>query len=246
MMYNALILEDEFKIQQLIELKINKLAPDVTVVDKVSNVQDALISIEKNNPNILFLDIHLPGESGFDLLEYFDNINFQIIFVTGFNDYALKALKSNAVDYVLKPVIDDLFLSAINKAKKKIRDGISLENYDKLKENMETKESVDRIAISCVNGYEFVEITEIVRCEGDQKYTKIFLDDGRILLSSYNLGLYKKKLHARFFLCHKSHLINLTKIKKYLKDGFVILSDGVKVPVAKRRKEEFLSHFQLN
>jgi len=245
-MYNAIILEDELKIQLLIELKVNKLAPDVSIVDKVSTVQDAITSIEKHHPNIIFLDVHLLGESGFDLLEYFDHINFQVIFITGSNDYVLKALKSNAIDYVLKPVSDDLLISAINKAKMKIKEGINLQDYKMLIEKMKIIEPLKRIAVSCKNGYEFVQVENIIRCEGDQKYTKIFLENGRTLLSCQNLGIYKNKLSERFFLCHKSHLVNGSKIQKYIKDGFVILTDGVKIPVAKRRKEAFLRFLHLH
>jgi len=244
-MYNAIIVEDEFKVRELIELKVNKLDTEINIVDKVANVQDALKSIEINNPNIVFLDIHLPGESGFDLLDYIEDIKFQVIFVTGFNDYALKALKSNAIDYVLKPIVDDHLFKAIEKAKIKIGENVQLQNFDTLKENMSFQSNVSRISVANNKGYEFVEIDNLVRCEGFQKYTKLMLEDGRTLISSYNLGMYRKKLSETFFMTHKSHLVHKSKIRKFLKEGMVVMNDGSKVPVSKRRKEEFLKLFDL-
>jgi len=184
----------------------------------------------------------MPGASGFDLIDRFDNVDFEIIFVTGYNEYALDALKVSAVDYILKPVSTDSLIKAVSKAKDRIAKNEAVAKYEILKHNLNHIGHQDtKVSIPGSSAYDFVEVSDIIRCEGWQKYTKIYLSNGKVIVSSYNLGVFRDMLESYgFFSSHKSHLINNSHITRYMKDGSVIMSDESTAPVARRRKEEFM------
>ena len=243
-MIKAIIIDDEPKIQKVLEIKLKEFCSDISVVDKANDVESAYQSILAHQPQVIFLDINMPGASGFKLLEKFETIDFEIIFVTGYNEYALDALKVSAVDYILKPLKTEDLINAVEKAKVRIEQKALVDNYKILQHNVNNLGSQDtQIAIMSSEAYEIVKISNITRCEGWNKYTKIYLDNGEVLLSSSNIGTFREQLEPyNFYACHKSHLINKTKIKRYLKEGTIILSDGAQVPVARRRKEYFVEN----
>ncbi len=248
MKINALIIDDESKLREVLRIKLQQYCPEIDVIDTASNAPEAFEKITNLQPKLIFLDISMPGESGFDLLDRFEKINFEIIFVTGFNDYALDALKVSAIDYLLKPVITEDLVKAVEKAKERINEREKIELYHILKHNLNHLGDQDtKIAIPGANSYDFVEINKIVRCEGWQKYTRIYLLDGSCIVSSYNLGVFKDMLENYDFYCtHKSHLINKKYISRYLKEGTVVMSDAANVPVARRKKEEFVEKVLKN
>ncbi len=239
--YKALIVDDEPKLRKVLEFKLAKYCPDIQLVSTAGNAEEAFTEIKNLKPDIIFLDISMPGESGFDLLNRFDSIDFEIIFVTGFNDYVLDALKVSAVDYLLKPVVTANLVAAVEKAKSRIEDRQKVKMYHVLMHNINhLGEQDSKIAIPGVNSYDFVKISDIIRLEGWQKYTRIYLMDGNCITSSYNLGVFREMLSGYdFFSTHKSHLINIKMISRYLKEGTVIMSDHSEVPVARRKREEF-------
>jgi len=223
-------------------IKLNQHCQEIEIVGKASNAPEAFKLIVNKKPDIVFLDIAMPGESGFDLLQKFDKIDFEVIFATGFNEYALDALKVSAVDYILKPINTEDLVKAVQKASINISNKQKVERYEVLKHNINNVGKQDtKIALASTEAYDFVKVSDIIRCEGWQKYTKIHLSNGTTTVSSYNIGVYKDMLQSYgFYSCHKSHLINEHHIDKYLKEGSVIMSDGSHVPVARRKKEEFL------
>lgn len=241
-MYKAIIVDDEDKLREVLKIKLNQHCPEIDVVDQAENAEQAYQKIQAIKPDVVFLDISMPGESGLDLLKRFPKLDFEVIFVTGFNNYVLDALRMSAVDYILKPVSTSDLKEAVLKAKSKISERKIITEYDVLRHNMATKNATDfKVAIPNNDSYDFVKLEEIIRCEGWQKYTKVYLNDGRVLTSSYNIGTYREMLEKyEFFSCHKSHLINTSHIVKYHKDGNIILTDGSNVPVARRRKDEFM------
>ena len=241
-MYQALIIDDETKLREVLKIKLNQYCPEIEVLDQASNVEEAFSKINLLKPQLIFLDISMPLESGFDLINKFDSINFEIIFVTGFNEYALDALKVSAVDYILKPVQTASLINAVNKAKVRIDERSKVAKYEVLKHNLHhIGDQNTKIAIPGSHAYEFVKIENIIRCEGWQKYTKIHLTSGDVIVSSYNIGVFRDMLeNYDFFSTHKSHLINKNHITRYLKDGTVVMSDGSNAPVARRKKEEFM------
>lgn len=241
---DILIVDDEPKLRKVLELKVQQHCPQVKVVGQAADISDAYHKIIALRPGIIFLDISMPGGSGFDLLDKFDETDFEVIFVTGFNDYVLDALKISAVDYLLKPVVTEDLIEAVAKAEKRIDSRNKIKKYETLRHNLNHLGKQDtRIAIPGTNAYDFVSVKDIIRCEGWQKYTKIYLADGECLISSYNIGVFKDMLKNYEFYCtHKSHLVNKNRITKYLKEGLVVLSDNSQVPLARRKKEEFLKN----
>jgi two-component system LytT family response regulator len=248
MKLKTVLIDDEEKIREVLAIKIKKHCPNVEVISKVGNVPDAYKVITEQKPDLIFLDIQMPGESGFDLLSKFEKINFQIIFATGYNEYALDALKVSAVDYLLKPIRNSDLVEAVAKASERVSTTEKLKDYELLKHNLNNIGSQKtRVAIPNSGSYQFVEVEKIIRCEGWQRYTKIHLMDGKVIVSSYNIGVYKDMLASYgFYSCHKSHLINQTHIVKYESDNTVLLSDNSSVPVSRRKKEEFFEKFIKN
>lgn len=241
-MYKAIIIDDEPKIQKVLEIKLAEFCEDIEVVDTAIDVESAYQSILKHDPQIIFLDINMPGPSGFKLLDKFTDISFEIIFVTGYNEFALDALKVSAVDYVLKPIKTEDLVLAVDKAIERIEQTAIVDNYKILQHNVNNVGSQDtQIAITSTEAYDIIQISDIIRCEGWNKYTKFFLEDGTILVSSSNIGVFREKLEPYdFYACHKSHIINKKKLKRYLKEGIIVMKDGSNVPVARRRREFFI------
>lgn len=184
----------------------------------------------------------MPEETGFDLLDYFDTFSFEIIFATGYSKYAIEALRLSAVDYLLKPVRTKLLVQAVQKAIDRIDERQDIERYKVLKHNLNNSDSnKNKIAIPGLDNYQFVEVAKIIRCEGWDNYTKIHLVNGEILISSYAIGVIKDLLtNYNFYSAHKSHIINLDEIATYQKDGTLVLSNGAQVPVARRKRKEFV------
>lgn len=237
----ALIVDDEPKLRKVLLLKLQQHCPEVQVAAEAANIDQAEAHIRAHEPQVVFLDIAMPGGSGFELLDRFDEITFELIFVTGYNDYALDALKVSAVDYLLKPVATQELVEAVEKTRQRIADRAKLSQYANLKHNIQhIGDQRTRITIPGMDAYDFITIGDIVRCEGWQKYTRIYLRNGSCVVSSYNLGVFREMLSAYgFYLTHKSHLINTHLIQRYLKEGTVIMQDDSRVPVARRKREDF-------
>jgi two-component system LytT family response regulator len=245
--YSAIVIDDEKKLRDVLRLKLEKTCPEIKIIGEAENAQTAFELIKKVQPQVVFLDIAMPRGSGFDLLSRFEKVNFEVIFVTGYSDYALEALRISAVDYLLKPVINEDLKRAVEKACERINHKLLVKGYELLQHNVSHQgEQVSRVSIPGVNSYEVTEIRDIIRCEGEQKYTRIFLKDGRNLLSSYNIGVFKEMFECyEFYSSHKSHLINIHHIVRYKTEGLVVMTDNSEVPVSRRKKEEFKEHVLL-
>lgn len=240
-MYRSIIIDDEPKLREVLRIKLEKFCPSISIVGSGENISEARELIEGLAPDIIFLDIEMPGGTGFDLLDSLDTLDFQIIFVTGYNDYAIDALKLCAVDYLLKPLKTDELISAVGKAKARLENTAIIENYEVLKHNLNhVGDQSMKVCIPNNDAYEFVQIKDIIRCEGWNKYTKVHLLGDKQILSSYNIGVFKDMLEPNgFYSCHKSHLINKEHIKRYLKEGIIVMVDNGEVPLARRRKDAF-------
>ena len=240
-MYNALIIDDEPKLREVIKIKLANFCPSVSVLGEAADVDEAYDKIIALKPHLILLDISMPGASGFELLNRIDKIDFEIIFITGFNEYALDALKVSAVDYLLKPVKTEELIAAIEKATKRIDVRDNSAKYEVLKSNLKGQGNQETtIAIPGTNSYDFIKIGEIIRCEGWNKYTKVHLLNGKTIISSNNIGVFREILEGyEFHTTHKSHVINVKHIKRYNKDGIITMKDNSEVPLARRRKDVF-------
>lgn len=236
----AIIVDDEKNAMESLALKVSKYFPNISITHKFQNPQKAVEEINKSHPHILFLDIEMPVLSGFDVLSKIENPNFEIIFVTAYNEYAIDAIKHCAIGYIVKPIDNDELKAAIDNALKNINQKSPLEKNRQLLENLVSNGN-STIVIPTQKGLSFIKIENIIRFEGIDGYTQIILVDSKPILSSYSIGKFSKNnTLINFGLAHKSHFINLDFVKEYLNEGYIILTNNDKIPVSKTKRVEFL------
>jgi two-component system LytT family response regulator len=239
----AIIIDDEKKGREVLKSLIENYCKQVEIIALASSANEGYELIGAHQPDVIFLDVEMPNGDGFSLLERFEEINFQIIFTTAFDDYAIKAIKFHALDYLLKPVdIDELRLAVAN-VEKILQSKQPLENrYSELILSRKMEHS-GKLALPIKDGIIYLSISEIVRVESDGAYSIFYTTCGKKYLSSKNLGEYEEILPALgFFRIHRSHMVNVKKVKKFIRgDGnFIEMEDGSQVEIARRKKDEFL------
>jgi two-component system LytT family response regulator len=246
-MLRAIIVEDELNSQELLKEIIEEYCEGVTVVDTAQGVKEALEKIEKHQPELLLLDIELSDGDGFQVLEQAGEIDFDVIFTTAYDQYAIKAFKFAATDYILKPVDIEELQEAVKRIVDKHKnpeENPSNEQLQSLINNIRNlQQPFKRIVLPTSNGFTVVDPKDIIRCESDRNYTFIFLTDGRKILVSRTIKEYDEMLtDYNFFRIHQSHLINLAFLKNYTRGrgGYVELTDGTTLDVSARRKSDFL------
>ncbi|WP_452228559.1 MULTISPECIES: LytR/AlgR family response regulator transcription factor [unclassified Lacinutrix] len=241
---NAILVDDEIANLKGLQRKIENLFPNIQISGAYQKPEDAIAAIKEQQPNILFLDIEMPRINGFELLTNLKDVNFQVIFVTAYSEYALEAFKKSAIDYILKPIDNDDLVAAINKALEIIKLKKESETNAKLvgllEENISKK---NKIVVPTQKGISFIPQDEVLHLEGYEGYTKIHLINNTTITSSYNLGKFEKLLNTKFFKCHKSHIINLEKVRHFENEGYVVLNNEYRVPISKTNKKAFLSLF---
>jgi len=241
----AIIIDDETRSVSILSKLLGKLNENIEIIGTASNVKDGALLINNENPDCIFLDIKMPGESGFELFKHVKEINFSTIFTTAHDEYAISAIRCGALDYILKPIDFEELGNAVNRAKKKLSSSLKLEEVKEYLTNISSNQSrPKRIPIANLSGLEFVETDKIVRCSADNNYTKIHMNDGQIILTSKTLKDYDNILSKfGFFRCHRSHMINLDYIKEYIKgrNSKIVLADNFEVALSNNRKTEFLA-----
>lgn len=245
-MYKCIIVDDEKpSVETLRHIIQNYCSDDLTIIGTAGSVDEAYLLIMEKNPDVVFLDIEMPHGSGFDLLEKFTDSSFEVIFTTGFDEYAVTAIKFSALDYLLKPINIEELREAIKKAKKRIESKNSQQNLQFLIQNLKNpRDKTNKIPLPILNGFEFVTINSIIYCESDEDYTYVYLVDSPRMAVTKSIKEFEDLLVAYdFFRIHHSYLINRSFIKKYIKgEGGTVLTDqGVELPVSRRRKTEFLA-----
>lgn len=246
MKINAFIIDDERKAISVLRNKLSRIAPEIEISAEFQYPKDALMALEKNAPDLIFLDVTMPEMSGLDLLKSVENPNFEVIFVTAYGDFAIEAIRHCAIGYVMKPIVNDDLKTAIENAKRNIEQKTALQKNQQLIENIQSPVVGNKkIAIPSSKGLDFVPIQDIIHCEGTQGYTVLHIKNKVQLVSSYSIGHFYKMLeNSNFFLCHKSHLINLECLLKYDRSGYVQLTDHHDIPVARSRREAFLNRIE--
>jgi len=240
----AILIDDEFTALKGLQQKVEKLFPNIRVLQTFQKPEDAISQLEREPPDILFLDIEMPRMSGFDLLAALKQVNFQVVFVTAYNEYALKALKESAIGYVLKPVDDAELVAAVSKAMVVIEQKQTNESNAKLIEILtETISNTKKLIIPTEKGLSFIPYEEVIHLEGYEGYTKFHLANAQEIVSSYNLGKFDKYLPPTFFKCHKSHIINIEKVSSFENEGYLVLEKGHRVPISKANRKVFIQLF---
>jgi len=247
--FKVFVVDDEYQSRNLLCRLLSEHFPAITIAGQAATVKEGLEGIRLSNPDLLFLDIAMQGESGFDLLQQLDKQDLQIIFVTAHDEYALKAFRFNALDYLLKPIVLNEMKEAISKAIKHLPEQkfTSREQLENLVRHMHNpKKNHDKIAVPTTEGFVLVPLEEIIFCQANGNYTEFHLLNNRKLLSSYTLKQYHELLiEQNFFRAHRSYLINLSYVKKYKRGdgGIVIMQDGSEIELSRQNKEAFLQFF---
>lgn len=240
-MLRAVIVEDEKRSREALEGLLKLYCKNLDVVGEAENVHEGLNVIRQQNPDVVFLDIQMPDGSGFKLLERIERIDFDVIFTTAYDQFAIKAIRYSALDYLLKPIMPEDLVNAVNKAEKNIQIQKSRDNIKVLLENISLPPAESpKIILSTSEKINVVKIDEIIRCESDNYYTMFyFINDKRLLVSKTLKEQEELLSEHNFIRPHKSHLINVKYIKSYLKSegGMILMEDGSKIPVSRRKKE---------
>lgn len=214
-----------------------------SVLKICSTIDEAIKQVKQLKPDLVFLDVVMPPKTGFDLITTLDKVDFEIIFTTSFEEYAVRAFKVSAVDYLLKPFGTNDLAVALEKFESKSNLSQSARHIQTLLHNISAGTANNKVALPVLNGYTFVKVDTIIRCEADDMYTTFHINDGSKIIVSKNIKECENLLlEYGFFRCHLSHLINMNFIKQYIKGdgGQVKLTDNSIVDVSRRKKEEFL------
>ncbi len=235
----VIIVDDEERGIVAMQQLLKKYCTDVVVEGTATNIMDAASMIRQKQPDAVFLDIEMPGGDGFNLLEELNDINFKIVFVTAYEEYALKAIKFSALDYLLKPVKIAELQACVQKIKQQVTPPI--DHYHFLKDSLQPNAPFNRIVLSTMEGYYPVRIKDIIYCKAEDNYTHFYLQNGKHYLVSRLLKEYEDLLQSNnFFRIHKSYLINMDCIEKVAKlDSSVIMCNNDELPISFRKKEEF-------
>ena len=245
-MVRTILVDDEPRGLNTLKKLLQEYCPEIKVIAECTDADTAKDKIELLEPQLAFLDISLPGKTSFDLLSELDKINFEIIFVTAHNEYALEAFHYSAIDYLMKPIDEDILIDAVRRAVKRVAMNSVNNNVSTLLHNLQKAQVPQemKLCIPSLKGFQVVELKEILYCEASGSYTNFFFVDKHSICTAKTIHDYEDLLEdAGFVRIHKSFLVNLLHVKEYLRGegGSVILSNGHEVEVARRKKELLIS-----
>uniref|UniRef100_UPI0040498BFF LytR/AlgR family response regulator transcription factor n=1 Tax=Flavobacterium sp. TaxID=239 RepID=UPI0040498BFF len=244
-MITALLIDDDQNLRNGMRQILNIYAPEISIIGEASNVKTGIESIETLKPKVVFLDIQLGDGTGFDILEQLakrnGKVTSHIVFITAHEEYAIKAFRFSALDFLLKPVDPEELQKVIMKIKEVLNQHDSFAHIDLLIENIRKKTNhFNKIALSTSDGIHLFEISDIIRCESEDNYTRFFIKDSKSILISKTLKEYEELLVShQFERIHQSHLINLSYLKSYIKKdgGYVVMTDNSHLPISQRKKD---------
>lgn len=236
----AIIVDDEVSARDILKLLLAKHCPEIEVIGENEDLESAVINIKKNKPDIVFLDIEMPNYAGYEIVEFFEEINFEIIFVTAYDHYAIKAFELSAIDYLLKPIEISRLKESVCKLQSRIGNIKMEENYKTLVESLKN-ESVEKVIIPVNGEQKVLYLNEILAIEAQESYSVLHCIDTKKYMVSKNLKHYESILeNTVFFRCHKSWLINKEKIKSYSKKNLEItLENDLTAKLSKYKKADF-------
>ena len=243
-MITALLIDDDSNLRNGMKSLLSRYAPEIEIIGEADSVETGTALLLQNPPQVIFLDIHLGDGSGFDLLEEVSKrgkVTSQIVFITAHEQYAIKAFRFSALDFLLKPVDPEELQKVIGKLKQVIDRNDNVAHIDLLLENIRKKvDNFKRIALSNSDGIHLFDISDIIRCESEDNYTKFYIKNNKPILISKTLKEYEDLLTEHGFeRIHQSHLINLAYLKSYIKKdgGYVVMADNSNLPISQRKKD---------
>ncbi len=240
----SIIIDDEDHCRSSLTKQLEWSCPQVEVIAEGKSASEGRELVIQHQPDLVFLDIEMPGGSGFDMIKSLPSIQFKLVFTTAFDEYALQAFKVNAIAYLLKPIDEDELISTIEKVQVEKNDVVG-KKLEKLMNYLSAENKSGKIALPVSDGLQFVSIEKIVRCEADGNYCTIYLDDGNKMVISKTLKYISELVkQQKFVRVHQSHIINMDFIKKYIrgKNGQIIMDDGSVIPVSRAKKDGFLDN----
>lgn len=246
-MMKALLIDDELHCLSTLRILLTEYCPQVQIAEECSSAGDGMKAIKKHKPNLVFLDIEMPGMSGFEMLEHFVDIPFAVIFTTSYDQYAIKAIRLNALDYLLKPIEPDELKTAVEKVQGQ-QQLPAAEQYRLLLRQLQGKEHpLNKVAVPTAEGFELIPAELVIRCEANDNYTHFYLKNKSKVIACRTLKEMEEQLQPfpYFLRVHHSYLVNLNEVIKYIRGegGYLVMSDGSTVAVSRSRKEALLRLF---
>jgi two-component system LytT family response regulator len=241
--FKAVIVDDELSGIEVLEYALKRHCPEIEIMQTFSSSVDALEKIPNIAPDVLFVDVEMPQLNGFELVEQLASLNMQVIFTTAYNEFALKAFRVSALDYLLKPVDVDELKAAVSKLKSFNK--TDNQAMEALMDYIKSQKQLNKISISTEKGIHFIDTVEVLYCLSTGPYTVFYLKGGQELVCSKSIGEYEKMLEDKgFYRIHNSSLINVEHLKRFVRTdgGYVEMSDGKTLTVSRRKKDEFLSY----
>ncbi|MBX2965289.1 MAG: response regulator transcription factor [Cyclobacteriaceae bacterium] len=245
----AIIIDDEPPCIDSLVAKLTDHCPDVSIIETCHSATAGVNAINAHKPQLVFLDVNMPGEDGFSVLQRCRDMAFEVIFTTAYDKYALRAFQFNALNYLLKPVgVADL-VDSVNRYREQAHIRTSLQQIESmLKQVRQHQQQVEKLALPTLTGYRFIDLSEIVRLESDSNYTRFHLKNEQPILVSKTLKDYEELLTAETFVrVHHSHMINLAHVQEYRKGqgGVVVMTDGTEIEVSARKKADLIARLPL-
>jgi len=244
-MITALLIDDDSNLRQGMKALLAMYAPDIQILGEAENVKGGIAAIEAHKPDVIFLDIQLGDGTGFDILEQLTKkqgrLTSHVVFITAHEEFAVKAFRFSALDYLLKPVDPEDLRKVVEKIKKVLSNNDNYAHIDLLLENIRKKvDKFKRIALSTSDGIHLFEVADIIRLESQDNYTKFYIKDNKPVLIAKTLKEYEEMLSEQGFeRIHQSHLINLAYLKSYIKKdgGYAVMADNSHLPISQRKKD---------
>ncbi|WP_245859505.1 LytR/AlgR family response regulator transcription factor [Spirosoma aerolatum] len=243
-MLKAILIDDEPDCVRLLAHELGAYCPHIQVIGQTTSSEDGLRLIQILQPDVVFLDIEMPRMNGFQLLEKLGSISFSLIFVTAYNEFAVKAFRFSALDYLLKPIDSQDLQEAVRKAERQQR--VDVRQIDQLRHQLQSHRVSDKIAVPYQQGVIFLPVGEVLYCESDSNYTKVIATQNRSYLLTRTLREVQEVLEERNFLrVHRQYVVNLDHIKLFMKGegAYLVMTNDVSIPVARNQKDKLIQRF---
>lgn len=245
-MISAVIIDDESKARTTLKELLKSVCTDIQVIGEADGVASGLQLLEQTQPDVVFIDIQMNDGTGFDLLDKLPQLDCHIVFATAYEEFAIKAFRYHAMNYLTKPIDPDDLLEVCQKVKANKSDKLTKQNLDRLMQSMQHKK-IENITLSTNEGLIFLRLKDIIHLQSDGNYTYFHTkEDGRVMVSRILREFDNLLPEDLFFRTHQSHIVNIQEVRKFLREdgGYALMSDGAKVPVSRRKKEDFLDNLQ--
>ena len=248
-MIKAIIIDDEIHCRKTLGILLKEYCHDVQVIEQCEDAESGIAAIERHKPNLVFLDIEMPNMNGFEMLEKLPEIKFEIIFTTSYDQYAIKAIRFSALDYLLKPVEREELQRAVQKVSQRLQSPLPQQLEILLQKIHQPTSPIQRIALPTMEGLQMIAVSSIISCASDSNYTVFFLKNKQKIIVSRPLKEIEEMLEEYSFLrVHNSYLVSLNEIDKYVKGegGYLVMTDGSNIDVSRSKKETLLNKLRPN